>query len=184
MRLAPFTVYVSFYILPKNWIMIYLVKIKNTNWVKVGYASNIESRIASYKTSMPKDIIEYIRYMDGTRKDEKDYHYRFQEYREHPGSEWMCLPEEHLKEIESEFEVGLSANLLKVYKPSKKLFAGERKVKWYDEHIDELIGLCKSGMSLNKAAKQLGIKNDEWITYTNRRCEKEKGIKLSHIWRK
>lgn len=67
--------------------MIYLVKIKNTNWVKVGYASNIEARIAAYKTSMPKEMIDYIVYKDGTRKDEKNYHYRFQEYREHSGSE-------------------------------------------------------------------------------------------------
>lgn len=166
--------------------MIYLVKIKNTNWVKVGYASNIEARIASYKTSMPKDIIEYIFYMDGTRKDEKDYHYRFQEYREHSGSEWMNLPDDYLSDLISEFSSGTSVDLSKTYKRKErpKKNASERKVKWYDEHIDEIIDLCKSGMSLNKAAKKFSVKNDEWITYTNRRCEKEKGIKLSHIWRK
>jgi hypothetical protein len=36
---------------------------------------------------MPKEMIDYIVYKDGTRKDEKNYHYRFQEYREHSGSE-------------------------------------------------------------------------------------------------
>ena len=164
--------------------MIYLVKIKNTNWIKVGYASNIEARITAYKTSMPKEMIDYIVYKDGTRKDEKNYHYRFQEYREHSGSEWMNLTDESIKELESEFGLGTYVNLSKTYKPSKKLFAGERKVKWYDEHIEKIIELCQSGVSLNKAAKLFGVKNDEWITYTNRRCLKEKNIKLSEIWRK
>lgn len=41
----------------------------------------------------------------------------------------MNLTDESIKELESEFGLGTYVNLSKTYKPNKKVYAGERKVK-------------------------------------------------------
>ena len=40
--------------------MIYLIKLTNTNFIKVGYTTNISGRLSVYKNTIPNEMIEFF----------------------------------------------------------------------------------------------------------------------------
>ena len=151
--------------------MIYLIKLTNTNFIKVGYTTNISGRLSVYKNTIPNEMIEFFIAKEGTRDDENYYRDKYREYKTKSNSEWLNLPDELIVELLSDFKSG---NNIKINKQSKK--------EWYNENIDKLVELCLSGVSLNKAAIQLNALNWDWIKYANQRYEKETGKRLTKIW--
>lgn len=151
--------------------MIYLIKLKNTPYVKIGYTTNVASRYSIYKTMVPPDLIEFFWYKNGERPDEKAYHKRFARYKK-TNSEWMNIPKDILNILKTEF---IDANSIK---PTLD------KVEWYNQNILKLVELCRKGLSPNKAAYLLGVKNWDWIKYANNRHKEETGKSLSEEWKK
>lgn len=151
--------------------MIYVIKLTKTNFIKVGYTTNISGRLTAYKNTIPNEMIEFFIAKEGTRDDENYYRDKYRAYKTKSNSEWLKLPDELIIELLSDFNSG---NNIKINKQSKK--------EWYNENIDKLVELCLSGVSLNKAAIQLNVLNWDWIKYANLRYEKETGKRLTEIW--
>lgn len=151
--------------------MIYVIKLTKTNFIKVGYTTNISGRLTAYKNTIPNEMIEFFIAKEGTRDDENYYRDKYRVYKTKSNSEWLKLPDELIVELLADFK---SANNIKINKQSKK--------EWYNENIDKLVELCLSGVSLNRAAIQLNALNWDWIKYANQRYEKENGKKLTKLW--
>lgn len=151
--------------------MIYVIKLTNTNFIKVGYTSNISCRLASYKNTIPNEMIEFFIVKEGTRDDENYYRDKYREYKTKSNSEWLNLSDELIEELLLDFN---NTKNIKINKQSKK--------EWYNENIDKLVELCLSGLSLSKAAAQLNVLNWEWCKYADLRYEKETGKRLTKIW--
>ena len=151
--------------------MIYVIKLAKTNFIKVGYTSNLSSRLTSYKNAIPNEIIEFFIVKDGTRDDENYYRDKYRAYKTKSNSEWLELPDELIVELLNDFK---TAHNVTINKQSKK--------EWYNDNIDKLVELCLSGVSLSRAAISLNALNWNWITYANQRYEKENGKKLTKLW--
>lgn len=67
--------------------MIYVIKLAKTNFIKVGYTSNLSSRLTSYKNAIPNEIIEFFIVKDGTRDDENYYRDKYRAYKTKSNSE-------------------------------------------------------------------------------------------------
>lgn len=76
--------------------MVYMISMKGTRFVKVGYTNNLEKRIAAYKTHNP--LFQFIAAYDGTKKDEKAFHLMLigkgcTPCEEDERYEWMVMPD-------------------------------------------------------------------------------------------
>lgn len=97
--------------------MIYVIKLTNTNFIKVGYTSNISDRLASYKNTIPNEMIEFFIVKEGTRDDENYYRDKYREYKTKSNSEWLNLSDELIEELLLDFN---NAKNIKINKQSKK----------------------------------------------------------------
>lgn len=79
-----------------------LYLIKSRDRFKIGYTSNLKKRLSTYITHNPD--IELISYKQGTRKDEKELHIKYEKYLI-TNSEWMIIPKEEIKNLLKDFEV-------------------------------------------------------------------------------
>ncbi len=76
--------------------MLYLIHQTNTNAYKIGYTTNLDSRMNQYRTSMA--YFEFIGTKEGSMEDEEEYHKRLIEYRINK-SEWFELPDKIIEVI-------------------------------------------------------------------------------------
>lgn len=151
--------------------MIYVIKLTNTNFIKVGYTTNVSSRLQTYKNTIPNEMIEFFKVKEGTRDDENYYRYKYAAYKTKSNSEWLTLPDKLIKEVLADFKNSKNVTINK-----------QSKQKWYEENINQLKELCLSGVSLYKAANQLNVLNWDWISYANKRYKKENGVPLTKLW--
>lgn len=64
----------------ENSGFVYFIRAGRTNSVKIGYAKNVEKRLATHQTSSPHKL-ELIGFLPGTIADESDWHDRFRDHR-------------------------------------------------------------------------------------------------------
>lgn len=77
--------------------MLYLIQ--SVNYYKIGYTSNIKSRMSSYKSMNPHVVLLGIK--EGTQKDESQYHALYQQYQYY--TEWFEFPEDVVQLLLKEF---------------------------------------------------------------------------------
>jgi len=71
----------------------YVYFIQSDDFVKIGFTTNIESRLASLQTSIPNNL-QLLGVMFGSVSDEKMLHSKFSDFRVRNNGEWFCLNEE------------------------------------------------------------------------------------------
>lgn len=157
-------------ILNTNTNMLYLIKLKNTNYIKVGYSKNPKNRLKQYKTSLPNDLIEFFITKEGDIKDESYYRDKYRKYKTKGNSEWLELPNNIIEELIKDFNKGQT---LEINKLSKE--------KWYEQNVENLIKLCSEGYFSTEAAMKLNCLNWDWVSYANKRFLKEYGHKLTGL---
>lgn len=77
--------------------MLYLIQ--SINYYKIGYTSNLKSRMSSYKSMNPHVVLLGIK--EGTQKDESQYHALYQQYQYY--TEWFEFPEDVVQLLLKEF---------------------------------------------------------------------------------
>ena len=99
--------------------MLYLITLEDSRLIKVGYASDLKSRLKDYN-GLPVRLLDVI---EGTKKDEKNYHF-FLEYLgfeiktnyDYNNIEWQGIPKGVSKRLF--YENGFQA-FQKLYKKRK-----------------------------------------------------------------
>ena len=117
--------------------MLYLIHQTNTNAYKIGYTTNLDSRMNSYRTSMA--YFEFIGTKEGSMEDEEEYHKRLIEYRINK-SEWFELPDEIIEVIIKEFDMSYEySNII-----FKMEFNNDTKTGAFDPIINKVgLNRCK-----------------------------------------
>lgn len=131
--------------------MIYFVKADN--YIKVGYSKNEKSfktRISSYKTSCPFEVIAT---MDGLVDKERDILNYFVKF--HKKGEWFYYDESIIKYALNPYELPKS-NMKKPLHESNKLV---------NDNLDEIVELYRNGMSLRLLAEKFGVNRKRLITH-------------------
>lgn len=77
--------------------MLYLIQ--SVNYYKIGYTSNLKSRMSSYKSMNPHVVLLGIK--EGTQKDESQYHTLYQQYQYY--TEWFEFPEDIVQLLLKDF---------------------------------------------------------------------------------
>ena len=81
---------------------VYLVSDIIRGFTKIGYTSNVRSRIQQLKVANAG--VEYLRHFDGSYEDEQHLHEHFKQSGKRISSEWFSLDESDLVHIERYFE--------------------------------------------------------------------------------
>lgn len=133
--------------------MLYLIKIVNTNYVKIGYTENPFGRVSGYRNHLPSELIEFFIIKDGTREDENYYREKYRIFKTKSGFEWLKVPDEILKDILLNFKDGESLSL---YKRGRE--------EWYDENKDELVRLFLENTPISQMQSMMNVPIN-WIEY-------------------
>ncbi len=77
---------------------VYFIQNTNTRAIKIGYTSNVKSRLSILQSSSP-DKLKLLEILPGDWRDEKDFHYRFKHLR--IKGEWFNPADDLIKFIKS-----------------------------------------------------------------------------------
>lgn len=124
--------------------MLYLIK--DRNYIKIGYTSNLDQRQKAYETT--NCYAEVIMTKDGTRKDESNLHKLCDKW--HYKNEWFHYDDEIVKIFEE-------------YQPDQ-----EERIKKLETELFTLKTQMQSVINyINKNVKELEEWNNAWVEIDN-----------------